>query len=251
MASHIQSGDLGNGFQWEYNPAYDTLTISGKGRMPELAPEKYDAGEYWSNTRRFQPFEKLILSDDITEISSPLFEYLSAKTVVIGKGMSSEKNLAGIAWQSFQISAQNDTYVLYDDALYTKDYQKLVSCPREKTSLQIHKDVQEIGDYAFLDSQIEGTIILPWGIQALENQAFCEMGTGGENVTIILPDTVRTVHQIGSRYNTVHYIYSENMVGRKEMEQRCEEVGIRINEGGEITRLDSVASYYDISSNVY
>ena len=90
-ANNLQTGDLGDGFTWEYNTGTDTLTISGEGVMPEIDDEQYLAGGYW-NDLVGDRFTTLVISDGVTQIND-FFQRYAVNTLVIGKDLSSDNGI--------------------------------------------------------------------------------------------------------------------------------------------------------------
>ena len=258
-ANDLQTGDLGDGFTWEYNPGTNTLTISGEGVMPDFDWDRFNAGEYWHSTsvigsgssqeylyHSVNDFDTLIIDDGVTEISSMLRTVnTTCETMVIGEDLSSDNGLGGLVTEQFVVDENNDYFTLYDDALYSQNGTKLVSCPMNKTSIEFKSGITEIGDRAFDQSKIYGTLVIPWGIEALGEQPFYYMGlTQNGGVTVILPDTLSSIHNsFGDRYNNVYYIFSSNMVACEEVYQAFRDIGFRVGDD-DAWMVDSVAEYY-------
>ena len=253
-ANNLQTGDLGDGFTWEYNTGTDTLTISGEGVMPEIDDEQYLAGGYW-NDLVGDRFTTLVISDGVTQIND-FFQRYAVNTLVIGKDLSSDNGISRIVKERFVLDDDNDYFTLYDGVLYSENGTKLVSCPRDKTTIDFKDGITEIGDYAFDNSEIYGTLVIPWGVESLGEQPFYYMGlTQNGGVTVILPDTLSYIpphNAFGDRYNNVYYIFSSSMIARDEVYQAFRDIGFRLGDYG-AQMVDSVAEYYpdDYAGLVY
>ena len=80
-------------------------------------------------------------------------------------------------------------YSAYDGVLYNKDRSKLLYCPEAKTSVTIYNGVKQIGDQAFMYSQIK-SVTLPQTLKVISQQAFKEC----KNLrTIKIPSSVESI----------------------------------------------------------
>ena len=263
----IQSGDMGDGFTWEYDSSTNTLTISGEGIMPDVDEERYRAGEYWYGLIPDQRLETLVVSDGVTEISDFFQQHYTVNTMIIGTNLSSDKGISRMVKESFVLDEDNDYFTLYDGVLYSENGTKLVSCPRDKTTIDFKDGITEIGDYAFYRSnlgeamRIEGpdgeyyqanrVLVIPWGVTTLGESVFqfsYSSSTGG--IRLILPDTIFNLNNslYNSDWSTVSYTISQNNQALddivEEMRAMMDRVGPTGSDDGWLTVLDSVAEYY-------
>lgn len=87
---------------------------------------------------------------------------LEADTCVLGKSMHHNMQLTRMAEQSYEVDPDNPYLSVYDGALYSKDYKKLVAFPAGKTQVEFHKNLKVIGQDSFINAQIP-LVVVPWG----------------------------------------------------------------------------------------
>ena len=105
-------------------------------------------------------------------------------------------DLADIPYMTdeIEVSETNPHYSVYDGALYSKDFRKLIYCPRKKESIDIHPNTRIIGSYSFGSLQIGGAelteVIIPDGVEEIEDHAFFMH----ENLhRLYVPKTVKSI----------------------------------------------------------
>lgn len=75
------------------------------------------------------------------------------------------------AIERYQVSPDNQAYIADDGVLYSRDGKTLVAVPPMRTSLNIHDDVETIGDSAFFESRIR-EISIPRSVSYIGTGAF-------------------------------------------------------------------------------
>ena len=146
---------------------------------------------------------------------------LEADTCVLGKSMHHNMQLTRMAAKSYEVDPDNPYLAVYDDALYSKDYKKLVAFPAEKTEVKFHKNLKVIGQDSFINAQIP-LVVVPWGVTIIEDHAFSHMGSYG--AAVILPDTLELAgacDQSIEKWVTV-YLYSCLLYTSPSMRERAE-----------------------------
>ncbi len=110
----------------------------------------------------------LVLPDSLTNVGSRAFGAINANTVHIGAGMSSiGGNDFGRA--EFTVSEGNPSYTAADGVLYTKNLNKLLIVPKNKTELTLPEQTTSIADYTQL--RILSLVVVPD-----DNSAFSSSG---------------------------------------------------------------------------
>ena len=151
---------------------------------------------------------QLSQQDKIEEQDERNILNLEADTCVLGKSMRHNMQLTRMATKSYEVDPDNPYLSVYDGALYSKDYKKIVAFPAEKTEVEFHKNLKVIGQDSFINAQIP-VVVVPWGVTIIEDNAFSHMGSYG--AAVILPDTLElagTHDQNIEEWATV-YLYSD------------------------------------------
>ena len=106
---------------------------------------------------------------------------------------------------------EEEQFAYYDGCKYTKDYQKLLSVPGDKKEVKLHPDVKIIGAGSFYTSTPPATIVIPWGVTTIEDDAFCFPYTN-PCPNVILPDTITSMKQdhAGGKDCQVLFTYSRS-----------------------------------------
>ena len=200
-----------NGSQWDIDLDAKTLTLSGKGTWG-----LFNIG--WL----FQPYlpylNRLVIADGVENLYSDVFFY-SLKgfdTFVLGKSMKSFEHSTWLPKKEFKVDPQNPNFSVYDGALYTKDYSKLIAVPTKKASLKIHPDTKTIGTRAFEDTALTSIVIIPEGVTKIEIFAFTWMGTSN---LVVLPDTLTSIENQSDRHPALpKFIFSDkNKLAAKQL----------------------------------
>lgn len=199
------AGMLGS-VSWRLNFIDQTLTFEGNGAMPDPCNLVEQCIPYRDSIRR------IVFGDQITTITREQDERnilnLEADTCVLGKSMRHNMQLTRMATKSYEVDPDNPYLSVYDGALYSKDYKKIVAFPAEKTEVEFHKNLKVIGQDSFINAQIP-VVVVPWGVTIIEDNAFSHMGSYG--AAVILPDTLElagTHDQNIEEWATV-YLYSD------------------------------------------
>lgn len=190
------SGRYGKDITWELDLTDLSFVVDGTGNA-EYAP--------WSDLWFGNRLKYAVIGDEITKITWITFQSsrYSIDTVMIGKSLASWVFASNIV-----ISPDNPYYSSYEGSVYTKGFEKLVYCPATEQTPKLHPDVKIIGKRAFRDDY-RGTIIIPWGVTTIEEEAFVFWG-GKPHV--VLPDTITSMQQTDSEYKDaeVVFIYSRS-----------------------------------------
>ncbi len=184
----------GNGTMWSYDIASETLTLSGEGRW---SVQSYPFGITFD-------YQKLVIADGITGCDLDIPQNIAE--VVLGKDVKLDS--AGQVARADKITAdaQNPYYSSYQGCLYTKGYQELLVCPRYSTSVTLHPDVKIIGEDSLPDS-LTGTLVLPWGVTAVERDVFHDFQN---RMTVVIPDTVTEFDIAYNNSNKVIFMIAKN-----------------------------------------
>ena len=206
------AGMLGN-FSWRLNFIDQTLTFEGEGAMPDPCNLVEQCIPYRDSIHR------IVFGDKITTIKREQDERnilnLEADTCVLGKSMQHNMQLTRMAEKSYEVDPDNPYLSVYDGALYSKDYKKLVAFPAQKTSVEFHQKMKVIGQDSFINAQIP-LVVVPWGVTIVEDNAFSLMGTYG--AAVVLPDTLKLAgtHAAPTEEWTTVYLYSDKNTVAKE-----------------------------------
>ena len=197
----IYRGEEGDIALWRLNDSTHTLHISGWLSWEDICllakqAEQKSGGSVESINMKFP-----LSNDEAYQASYGLYEgvlygendykmpiYLPEMDVV-----KLHSNAAILGWEddplqhakkAYELSGENKNFAVYDDCLYTKDYQTLPFCPLEKETIQFHPNLKIIGRWAFYGVHLEDTLVLPWGITTIEYLAFANC-----RGTVVIPDT--------------------------------------------------------------
>ena len=217
------AGQCGS-ISWEMDLVNKTLQVNGTGSASSFPWDAFEDD--------FAASYEVILGDQITAWHSRNF---SVHTMYIGAGYSADDFRGAVV----SASPENPYYSTYDGAVYTKDFRKLLYYPSRTPLPKLHPDVKVIGKYSILDG-IRETLVLPWGVTTIEDQAF--RFTGSPTTQVILPDTVTSMQQnhSGGKDCTVLFIYSKsNKAVHSAIGKVTDYFGEPIGKP-----VDSVAEYY-------
>lgn len=218
-----------DGFSWTFEPATQTLTLSGKGGWPKFNDWEWSN---WGFVDYVDHVETLVIGDGITHISHST---LNADTVVLG----ADVQLSNFIWDnyvrdSFIVSRNNPYYAAYDNCLYSRDYKTLYSVPRNEVP-DFHPNLETVGSHA-LQTDKKKTLVLPWGVKTLEDSAI------SFQTMVILPDTVASIGD----YNFGAFTYSaQNTAAAAYMNGFGKESSVKA------AKADTVASYYGITPSCW
>ena len=206
--------------KYVYDVKTNTLTLIGTGSWNAAF------GAQW-------PAKKLIIGDDITEITCTYYGYQYAE---VGAKVKIDTEFFRDIQNYITIDSQNPYYSSYEGCAYSKDFTSLYAVPKNITSPKFHPALTRL-TYSCLFPPSGTTIIIPWGVTTLESLCF-----SGTNCTYILPDTVSNVPDrfFESKTSVRTFIVSKN-----------NRAGIKAqtNIGSEqnavtVKVVDSVAKYY-------
>ena len=179
-AASAESGSLGDGFKWKWEADSGTLTITGRGEIPEnlsRLPEIPEGG---------------------------------VKTLVIGKNVTDASVLTSVFQEikpseSFIVEEGNRYLSASGGGLYSSDGKTLISYATGVADIVIPDGVEAVGPYAFLDC-LPDSIILPESVTTLDSHTFSGMKDEGQVVAVVLPKRDRPVD-----YQTPNNCYYEVM----------------------------------------
>ena len=206
--------------KYVYDVKTNTLTLIGTGSWNAAF------GTQW-------PAKKLIIGDDITEITCTYYGYQYAE---VGAKVKIDTEFFRDIQNYITIDSQNPYYSSYEGCLYSKDFTTLYAVPQNITSPKFHPALTTL-TYDCMCPSNGTTMIIPWGVTTLESLCF-----SGTNCTYILPDTISNVPDrfFESKTSVRTFIVSKN-----------NRAGIKAqtNIGSEqnpvtVKVVDSVAKYY-------
>ncbi len=161
---HVYSGNCGDDVKFVFDTTQGTLTIEGTGQM-------YDFTE---NSMPWNPYKDSIkivnIADSITSIGSYAFYGCTSLTL-------------------FDVSAENKAYSSLDGVLFNKAQTILIQYPAGKmaTSYTIPDSVTTIGDRAFYDISVLGSISIPGSVNSIGESAFNMVFYDADGQTVIEP----------------------------------------------------------------
>ena len=196
-----------DGFSWTIDVASRTVMLNGEGdfRLTDIQ---------WPSSYKSY-YDTIIIADEIGLLArhssmggngyGP-----TGNVLVLGKNTRFATGEEAIdLWpicQEFKVNSDNPYYAVYDGALYTKDYQTLLACPRNKTTIQFPKEVKIIGKSAFFNSAVQ-ELIIPWGVTTVERGQLPKKSENSQNPTkIVFPDTI-TDYQNGNFVSRENGVY--------------------------------------------
>ena len=143
--------------------------------------------------RIFEEFiDTTVISDGILGVGGSNGSVYVGDTLYIGKDFEGFSDICWIPKKKFEVSSKNSHFIVYDNALYTENYDRLLAVPTLAPEVVIHPDTKVICKNAFYHSRIGTAIVIPWGVTTIEDEAFAYMGTSH---VVILPDTLTFVGQ--------------------------------------------------------
>ncbi len=92
--------------------------------------------------------------------------------------------------ESFTVAEDNPNYVSVDGVIYSKDLSELYKCPCTRTSLNIKSTVKTVKANACLRCNKLTELIIPNGVECIENWAFSEMRFEGN---LVIPESVKKI----------------------------------------------------------
>ncbi|PWL42618.1 MAG: hypothetical protein DBY45_08620 [Clostridiales bacterium] len=258
--AETESGDLGNGFSYRIDHDAKTVTIYGKGQIPEeTSLLNLDFDIYQNYT--------LIINDGVENAPN---NYYWFKKVFLGKDVQDlpiRSNYFAGNDIYYELDPQNSYFSIYNNCLYTKDFKKLVYYFPDKEPNDFHPNLQIIGKGAFIGycgpTSIDKTetIVIPWGVTTIEDDAFTS--PDAIEVFYVIPDTavhLGTASDDGehgpTHYHFPLWIPSRNnptawntwMNGKMGLPQAYLADQQEYHSISDIP-YDNIASYYDLKPN--
>lgn len=139
--------------------------------------------------------ENVIMQDGLLEVSPQIFRYCSnLKSVYISKSVryiSDEyvfeecNNLVSI-----EVDSENERYSSQDGVLYNKEKTTLIAAPGKIEECNVPSTVKTIGNYAFSQCKNLKKVILPEGLENINNYSFDGCSLLSE---INLPSTLKNI----------------------------------------------------------
>ena len=231
-------------FQWVCDMEAKTLVFSNQGQNPGEFP-------FTSYTYQQIPNElnSVTVEDGITSLGvAALSSSAEIGTIFLGKDVQASSERGIDVQTKYIVSEDNPWMTTYDDCLYTKDYQRLIGCPLNKSSIKFPKGLKVIGEFAFSQCQFK-ELIIPWGVTTLEPFSISvysptDVVTFDETLVpkVILPDTITTAPNVfSSREALIHFYYSKN---NKVIVNALNGLTRELSGFKYGVMLDSVAEYY-------
>ena len=235
-----------DGFSWTIDVAFRTVMLNGEGdfRLTDIQ---------WPSAYKSY-YDTIIIADGIGLLArhssmggngyGP-----TGNVLVLGKNTRFATGEEAIdLWpicQEFKVNSDNPYYAVYDGALYTKDYQTLLACPRNKTTIQFPKEVKIIGKSAFFNSAVQ-ELIIPWGVTTVERGQLPKKSENSQNPTkIVFPDTI-TDYQNGNFVSRENGVYL-NIYYPRHNQALTQGLAVSKDEYNwhpTLYPLDSLAEYY-------
>lgn len=235
-----------DGFSWTIDVASRTVMLNGEGdfRLTDIQ---------WPSSYKSY-YDTIIIADEIGLVArhssmggngyGP-----TGNVLVLGKNTRFATGEEAIdLWpicQEFKVNSDNPYYAVYDGALYTKDYQTLLACPRNKTTIQFPKEVKIIGKSAFFNSAVQ-ELIIPWGVTTVERGQLPKKSENSQNPTkIVFPDTI-TDYQNGNFVSRENGVYL-NIYYPRHNQALTQGLAVSKDEYNwhpTLYPLDSLAEYY-------
>lgn len=139
--------------------------------------------------------ENVMMPNSVDTIGDFAFAYCtSLKEIYIPNSLKNIGDGAFIQLDSLErfTVLNNPIYTVYEDALYSKNYEELYRVPQKKTNINIHESVKIIkADAFYWCSNIE-EITLPKNLDKIEKYAFYFCNNIYE---LIIPDTVLSIEE--------------------------------------------------------
>ena len=213
-ASAQNSGSTG-ALNWHYDAATKTLSISGKGAMPDYKSgdaqpwkafqndmEKITIGNGISTVgekafTRCGKVQSITLPTTLTKIEFHGFSFCKAlQSIALPAALTEIGSYAFLgcsALTAFKVYAGNAHFTAADGVLYNKAKTRLIYYPLGKaaTSFSVPAGVSTIGEYSFDGAAKLQSITLPAGIKTIESQAF-ESCTALQS--IVLPEGITDIN---------------------------------------------------------
>lgn len=214
------SGRYGTDITWTLDVISQSFLVNGTGAA---------SYEPWSELYS-EDLKSAAIGDGLTEVNWLNGYYIDNLT--IGDSCSNYKDYKAT---NITASSNNPYFSTYDGSVYTKGYEKLLYCAT-KPDPKLHPDVKVLGAYAFLYNT--GSIIVPWGVTTIEENAF---EIYGANTQIVLPDTLTSVKNLfHGKDNHVLFICSKsNGVVLRDIGNKKDSFDNPV-----LQVMDSLAEYY-------
>ena len=213
QAQNPTSGTTGP-LTWKYDTGTKTLTISGKGEMPnfnngspwntlkeeikDVVIEEGVTGISWGAFTGARALESVTLPKSLTKIGESAFSFCnSLSSMTIPEGVKEIGPMAfsfceALVW--FKVDAANTAYTSVDGVLFDKGKKKLICYPGSSndTAYTIPTGTEEIAKYAFNHCYRLSAITLPEGVTQIKHSAFLAcMGL----TSMVIPKSVKEIEE--------------------------------------------------------
>ena len=175
VATAATSGDCTSTIKWSYNAASKTLTLTGKGVMPDYRATNigtnkkspWESEKIGDNTIK-SIMQKLVVGEGITEIGEyNFFNCVSLTTVQLPStlksidGMGAGTDLASASYGAFQ-NCESLTEIAFPEGLETIEPYAFKNCKSLK-SVTLPNSLKTLGKCAFLLCESLETVSFPMG----------------------------------------------------------------------------------------
>ncbi len=193
------SGRYGKDITWQLDIVNQSFTVEGTGEA-EASPWNFLVSTANSVSANIFYLKTAVFGQNLTKVASVGYVI---STLDIGK--TDYAFMQGCS--NVNASPDNPYFSTYDGALYTKGFKKLLYYPVRDPLPKFHPDLKIIGAQSL--SLCNETVILPWGVTTIEEDA---VYAPGYRPNVVLPDTVTSMLQnhAGGKDCSVIFTYSKS-----------------------------------------
>lgn len=118
-------------------------------------------------------FSSINFPESLKEIETHAFADTNISTFSIGPNLKllREYSFLNCPIEAIEVSQDNKYFSGYDGCVYSKNYEELILCPKLKTEIRFHPDVNVIGDYSCAYCNVE-RLRIPESIYQIGYSAF-------------------------------------------------------------------------------
>ncbi len=139
-AAETYSGTIEGGFTWTLDSGTGVLTISGEGTIGDyIGISPYD---YYTFSDYAKLIKHVVFSDGITEVSMEPMTHLEVQTFTLGKDIHEFRG--GSCHEKFIVDARNPYFAVYDNSLYSKNFDTLYMVPYGKEVWKLHDNLKDL-----------------------------------------------------------------------------------------------------------